>query len=159
VNQAYAGTDPTTTLGGLHIERVRNMSGMTAYLGIILGAAGIVFGVIALMVSTEMSRRVTALIDARFEQSELELLKSLDKQDQELKRQRRVLGDALSEMEERFKATSAGADDLRQRLNAFSDTLDDVRNVRRVIPTDEERGFTAKAKPKESFVSASPFAD
>jgi len=146
-------------MGGLHIERVRNMSGMTAYLGIILGAAGIVFGVIALMVSAEMSRRVTALIDARFEQSELELLKSLDKQDHELKRQRRVLGDALGEMEERFKATSAGADDLRQRLNAFSTALDDVRNVRRVIPTDEERGFTAKVKVKESFVSASPFAD
>lgn len=146
-------------MGGLHIERVRNMSGMTAYLGIILGAAGIVFGVIALMVSAEMSRRVTTLIDSRFEQSELELLKSLDKQDHELKRQRHVLGDALSEMEERFKATSAGADDLRQRLNAFSNALDDVRNVRRVIPTDEERGFTAKVKTKESFVSASPFAD
>ena len=102
-------------MGGLHIERVRNMSGMTAYLGIILGAAGIVFGVIALMVSAEMSRRVTALIDSRFEQSE--------------------------------------------RLNAFSNALDDVRNVRRVIPTDEERGFTAKVKTKESFVSASPFAD
>lgn len=135
------------------------MSGMTAYLGIILGAAGIVFGVIALMVSAEMSRRVTALIDARFEQSELELLKSLDKQDRELSRQRRVLGDALGTMEERFKAASTGADDLLQRLNTFSQALDDVRNVRRVIPTDEDRGFAPKMKSNESFVSASPFAD
>lgn len=135
------------------------MSGMTAYLGIILGAAGIVFGVIALMVSAEMSRRVTTLIDARFQQSELELLRSLDKQDHELKRQRRILGDALGAMEERFKAASTGTDELRQRLNTFSQALDDVRNVRRVIPTDEERGFPAKVQTKESFVSASPFSD
>ncbi|MAN81537.1 MAG: hypothetical protein CMM77_00580 [Rhodospirillaceae bacterium] len=135
------------------------MSGMTAYLGIILGAAGIVFGVIALMVSAEMSRRVTALIDARFEQSELELLKSLDKQDRELNRQRRVLGDALGTIEERLDAASGGADELRQRLNSFSQALDDVRNVRRVIPTDEDRGFAPKMKSNESFVSASPFAD
>jgi septal ring factor EnvC (AmiA/AmiB activator) len=133
------------------------MSGMTAYLGIVLGAAGIVFGVIALMVSAEMSRRVTNLIDARFQQSELELLKSLDKQDQELKRQRRVLADAIHSIEDQFKAAATGADELRERLNGFSQALDDVRNVRRVIPTDEERGFAPK--PKESFVSASPFAD
>ncbi|PIW28859.1 MAG: hypothetical protein COW30_06495 [Rhodospirillales bacterium CG15_BIG_FIL_POST_REV_8_21_14_020_66_15] len=135
------------------------MSGMTAYLGIILGAAGIVFGVIALMVSGEMSRRVTALIDARFQQSELELLKGLDKQDRELKRQRRVLGDALSAVEDKFKAASTGTDEIRQRLTAVNQMLDDIRNVRRVIPTDEERGFTPKAKPNESFVSASPFTD
>ena len=133
------------------------MSGMTAYLGIILGAAGIVFGVIALMVAGEMSRRVSAVIDARFQQSELELLKGLDKQDQELKRQRRVLGDALATMEEQFKTASAGSQELRERLNAVSAVLDDVRNVRRVIPTDEERGFVRKSN--ESFVSASPFSD
>jgi hypothetical protein len=146
-------------MGGLHNERVRNMSGMTAYLGIILGAAGIVFGVIALMVSAEMSRRATVLIDARFERSELELLKGLDKQDRELKRQRRVLSDALGTMEERVTAASSGADDLRQRLDAVSLALNDVRNVRRVIPSDEERGFAPKIKSNESFVSASPFAD
>lgn len=135
------------------------MSGMTAYLGIILGAAGIVFGVIALMVSAEMSRRVSNVIDARFQQSELELLKGLDKQDRELKRQRRVLGEALAAVEDRFKETATGTDDLRERLNAFSKALDDARNVRRVIPTDEERGFARKPKAHESFVSASPFAD
>jgi hypothetical protein len=133
------------------------MSGMTAYLGIILGAAGIVFGVIALMVAGEMSRRVSAVIDARFQQSELELLKGLDTQDQELKRQRRVLGDALATMEDQFKAANAGSQELRERLNAVSTMLDDVRNVRRVIPTDEERGFARKSN--ESFVSASPFSD
>ena len=94
------------------------MSGMTAYLGIILGAAGIVFGVIALMVAGEMSRRVSAVIDARFQQSELELLKGLDKQDQELKRQRRVLGDALAAMEDQLNgkrriAGTAGAAQCR----------------------------------------------
>ncbi len=133
------------------------MSGMTAYLGIILGGAGIVFGVIALMVSAEMSRRVTALIDARFQQSELELLKGLDAQDRELKRQRRVLGDAIAAIEERFQTMTTGADEMRQRLNSVHQVLDDVRNVRRVVPTDEERGFIRK--PKENFVSASPFAE
>ena len=133
------------------------MSGMTAYLGIILGAAGIVFGVIALMVSAEMSRRVTNIIDARFQQSEMELLKGLDKQDRELKRQRRVLGDALATIDDQFKAQSTGADELRERLNSVSLALDDVRNVRRVVPSDEDRGFAPK--PKESFVSTSPFGD
>ena len=108
------------------------MSGMTAYLGIILGGAGIVFGVIALMVSAEMSRRVTALIDARFQQSELELLKGLDAQDRELKRQRRVLGDAIAAIEERFQTMTTGADEMRQRLNSVHQVLDDVRSVRRV---------------------------
>ena len=134
------------------------MSGMmTMYMGIILGAAGIVFGVIALMVSAEMSRRVTGLIDARFQQTEIELLKGLDKQDRELKRQRRVLGEALSGIQGEFKTQSTGANELRERLNAVSSALDDVRNVRRVIPTDEERGFPPRVK--DSFDSASPFAE
>jgi hypothetical protein len=60
-------------------------------------------------------------------------------------------------MEEQFKTASAGSQELRERLNAVSAVLDDVRNVRRVIPTDEERGFVRKSN--ESFVSASPFSD
>lgn len=133
-------------------------TGMTAYLGIILGAAGIVFGVIALMVSAEMTRRMTTIINNRFQQAELELMKGLDNQDRELKRQRRVLAEALEGVELGAKSLSQGIDGLRERIATVEGFMDERRNVRRVIPSDEERGFSRKREDSK-FEAASPFAD
>lgn len=116
---------------------------MISYLGFIFGAVGVVLAVVAIMMSVESSRKMARLIHARFQQSELELMKGLDSQDQEMKRQRRTLGEAIQTMEERFAAQSA-------TMNQLQSQMDEVRGVRRVIPSDEERGFTKK-KPDAAF--------
>lgn len=130
---------------------------MTAYLGIILGGAGIVFGVIALMVAAEMSRRVNNLIHYRFQQSEIELMKGLDNQDRELKRQRRLLAEALENIEHQFKTQNEKLKNLEARLDIHDKVLDEIRGVRRVIPTDEERGFT-KREGESGFAQGAPFS-
>lgn len=134
------------------------MGGITEYLGIILGSVGIVFGVIALMISGEMTRRVTTLLEARFQQAELELMKGLDTQDRELKRQRRVLGEAIEVIESQSKTVNETVSGLRHRMTSMEALMDEQRNVRRVAPSDEDRGFKKRIKD-EKFEVASPFAD
>lgn len=135
------------------------MGGMTAYLGIILGAVGIVFGVVALMISAEMTRRVTAILEARFQQAELELMKGLDGQDRELKRQRRVLAEAMESLEKQGKTANEYTDGLRMRICALEGQMEERRNVRRVAPSDDDRGFGRKRQKDEKFEVASPFAE
>lgn len=135
------------------------MNGMSSYLGIILGAAGLVVGIVALLVASEITKRTVGAVQSEFASAKKELGKSLTTQDVQLRRMRMAINEFMTDVQGLMEGQKVELDTVRNAVATLQRRLDpDGPTVASAVPSDEDRGFGPKAPAVdgEGFELASP---
>ena len=104
------------------------MSGAASFGDLAVVAAGIavIIGVVALLTSAEVAKRLQALVDQKLAEADVKLAASLNKQDQRITTLRQVMSDTAEDQETAIRSMAQDLKEMKECIALMRDYLDKV---------------------------------